>query len=157
MRDNSGIEDLTKVNTQTGFQLIYTFIMRSERAMIFRKLRGMIMDSVAIRNPSIAFGIDKNLKIRFKEIARISFDVSREDVESYELLIEDSEDLPRTREVVVSIKKILNRLINHRIVTSSLTLDIYDDFIDAYETDPNFKPQGEILEMLTLTYNCYIR
>jgi hypothetical protein len=48
MRDNSEIEDLTKINTQTGFQPIYTFIMRSGRAMIYdilinlsKSLRGL--------------------------------------------------------------------------------------------------------------------
>jgi hypothetical protein len=34
------------------------------------------MDSMAIGNSSIAFGIDENLKSRFKEIGRISFDVN---------------------------------------------------------------------------------
>jgi hypothetical protein len=157
MRDNSGIDNLTKVITQTSFQPKYTFKMESERAMIFRKLRGIVMNTIAIRNSSIAFGIDEDLKRHFREIGRISFDANREDVESYELPIEDSESLPRTREVAKSIKKILNRLINNWIVTSSLTLDIYDNFIDAYETDPNFKPQGEILEILALTYDCYIQ
>jgi hypothetical protein len=48
MRDNSEIEDLTKINTQTGFQLIYTFIMGSEHVMIYdilinlsKSLRGL--------------------------------------------------------------------------------------------------------------------
>lgn len=35
MRDNSDTEDSTKINTQTQFQPIYTFILRSERAMIY--------------------------------------------------------------------------------------------------------------------------
>jgi hypothetical protein len=78
MRDNSEIEDLTKISTQTGFQPIYTFIMRSEHAMIFKKLRGIFMDSAAIRTPSIAFGIDENLKARLKEIGRVAFKGSTE-------------------------------------------------------------------------------
>ncbi len=41
MRDNSEIEDLTKINAQTGFQLIYTFIMRSGRAMIYDILNNL--------------------------------------------------------------------------------------------------------------------
>lgn len=131
--------------------------MESEHAMMFRKLRGVVMDTIAIRNSSIAFGINEDLKHHFKEIGRISFDANKEDVENYELPIEDSESLPRTKEVAKSIKKILNRLINNWIVTSPLTLDIYDSFIDAYETDPDFKPQGKILEILALTYDCYIQ
>lgn len=41
MRDNSDIEDLTKVNTQHGFQPIYIFIMRSEHAMIYHILNNL--------------------------------------------------------------------------------------------------------------------
>jgi hypothetical protein len=157
MRDNSEIDNLAKVNTQIRFQPIYTFIMRSGHVMIFGKLRGIFMDSAAIRTPGIAFDIDRSLKARFQEIGKISFDINREDVENYKLPIEDSEDLPRTKEVAIYLKKILNRLINHRIVTSPLTLDVYNSFIDAYETDPGFEPQGEILNMLALTYDCYIQ
>lgn len=125
--------------------------------MIFKKLRGRFMDSIAIRHPSIAFSINGSLKANFREIGRIAFSTDREDIENYELPIEDSKDLPKTREVGKSIKKMLNRLVNNRIVTSPLTIDIYNNFIDVYETDPDFKPQGEILEMLTLTYDCYIQ
>jgi hypothetical protein len=157
MRGNSEIDNLAKVNTQIRFQPIYTFIMRSGHVMIFGKLRGIFMDSAAIRTPGIAFDIDRSLKARFQEIGKISFDINREDVENYKLPIEDSEDLPRTKEVAIYLKKILNRLINHRIVTSPLTLDVYNSFIDAYETDPGFEPQGEILNMLALTYDCYIQ
>jgi hypothetical protein len=41
MRDNSEFKGLTKVNTQTGFQPIYTFIMRSGRAMIYDILNNL--------------------------------------------------------------------------------------------------------------------
>jgi hypothetical protein len=77
--------------------------------MISGKLRGIFMDSAAIRTPSIAFGIDRSLKNRLKEIGKISFDISRQDVDNYELPIGDSEDLPRTKKVAISIQKSLNR------------------------------------------------
>ena len=106
MRDNSGIDKLTKVNTQTDLQPKYWFKMRSKCARMFGKLGGTIMNSIAIRNSSIAFDIDKNLKKHLKEIGKVSFDANREDVEGYDLPIEDSKDLPRTKEVAVAIKKL---------------------------------------------------
>lgn len=158
MRGNSDMKKLTKVNAETEFQPKDISKNTSKYAKIFgHPLRGIVMNAIAIRNPSIGFSIDEDLKRRFKEISRISFDTNREDVDNYELPIEGSENLPRTKQVALLIKKILNRLINNWIVTSPLTLDIYDSFIDAYETDPDFKPQGEILEMLALTYDCYIQ
>jgi hypothetical protein len=41
MRDNSEFPSLTKVNTQHGFQPIYTFIMRSGHAMIYDILNNL--------------------------------------------------------------------------------------------------------------------
>lgn len=158
MRDNSEMTDLTKVNTETEFQPEDAFKNESKYVTIFgHPLKGIVMDSIAIRNPIIAFDINEDLKIYLREIGRISFNVNRENVENYEIQIENSQRLPRTTEVAKSIKKILNRLINNRVVTSPLTLNIYNNFIDAYETDPSFEPQGEIFKMLAFAYDCYIQ
>jgi hypothetical protein len=162
MSNNSDIKKLTKltkVNIQPELQPKCGFKNWSKCAKIFKKPRGTVMGlSFSVRNPDSAFDLYADLiPDRLKEFGSISFDVNREDIDSFELLIEDSTGLPKTREVAKAIKKLLKRMINNRVITTPLTLDIYNDFIDAYETDPDFKPRGEILEVLVLTYDCYIQ
>jgi hypothetical protein len=146
MRDNSGIDDLTKVNTETEFQPKCIFKVRSKCVKIFVKLREVLMNAIPF-SPDIHH--DKlPLDTFWKKIALVSNE-NQGDKNSFQ-------GLKKSKIIAVEIKKILKKITNKYNASNDLAYDEYQDLIKEYCINKKLGENSKIEETLLWIYECYI-